>query len=138
MFSIYILYDTYSLFYIFIRCSTAFNRASKRFIFYCTKMCAEVKCFMQTAHTVVQACVNVCICSVICMHACVSWTRLLSGCITPPKAQDSTVSLRVTHGETAPCPRRTAGITGLSLSVTLALSSVVPPRWQVEEGGGAL
>lgn len=79
-------------------------------------------------------------CSCDHLYACVceteiqpaSWTSLLSSsCIIPPRAQDSTLSLRVTHGEAAPCPWRTEGITALSLSVTPALSPVMPPRWQV-------
>ena len=95
------------------------------------------------------ACVQACafVHSVICMHACVcvceaeiqpaSRASLLStSCIIPPRAQDSTLSLRVTHGEAAPCPWRTEGITALSLSVTPALSPVMPPRWQVEGSWG--
>lgn len=88
----------------------------------------------------------------MCVHLCIphlyasvceteiqsaSWTPLpSSSCIIPPQAQDSTLSLRVTHGEAAPCLWRTEGITALSLSVTPALSPVMPPRWQVEGGGG--
>lgn len=82
--------------------------------------------------------------SIICMHACVkqieptSWSgRLSRSCIIPPRVQDSTLSLRVTHGEAAVCWRRTAGITSLSLSVTPALSPVMPPRRQAEAGWGA-
>ena len=59
--------------------------------------------------------------------------------IIPPRVQDSTLSLKVTHGEAAPGPWRMAGITAPSLSVTLALSPVMPPRRQAEgeaAGGG--
>lgn len=70
-----------------------------------------------------------CVCETEILPA--SWTSpLSSSCIIPPRVQDSTLSLRVTHGEAAPCPWRTAGITALSLSVTPALSPVMPPRWQ--------
>lgn len=87
---------------------------------------------------------SLCICSYNHLYACVCETEiqpasgtspLSRSCIIPPRVQDSTLSLTVTHGEAAPSPWRTAGITSLSLFVTLALSPAMPPRWQAEGGG---
>lgn len=61
---------------------------------------------------------------------------LSHGGIVSPRAQDSALSLRVTHGAAAPCPQRSEGISALSVSVTAALSPVMPSRWQAEGSGG--
>lgn len=66
----------------------------------------------------------------------ISWVPPSSRSIIPPRAQDSTLSFRVTHGEAAPCPWHTAGITTLSLPVTLALFAVMPLTL-VDWGGGS-
>lgn len=88
---------------------------------------------------------------IICMQVCVKqrYSRhhgpvfYLVAASFSPRAQDSTLSLRVTHGEAAPCPWRTEGITALSLSVTPALSRHAPalagwarrggPSWAVTD-----
>lgn len=93
------------------------------------------ECAFKCVHVFLQSFVCMCVSETEIQPA--SWTSpLSSSCIIPPRAQDSALSLRVTHGEAAPCPWRTEGITALSLSVTPALSPVMPPRWQVEGGGG--